>query len=46
MIGEKEEIVDVVGREYLRLLTRHLASNRLFSTILDQLTLTATEISH
>jgi hypothetical protein len=31
MIGEKQEIVDVVGREYLGLFTRHLASNQLFS---------------
>jgi hypothetical protein len=43
MIGEKQEIVDVVVREYLGLFTRHLASNQLFKPILDQLSLTATE---
>jgi hypothetical protein len=43
MIGEKQEIVDVIGREYLGLFTRHLASNQLFKSILDQLSLTATE---
>jgi hypothetical protein len=43
MIGEKQEIVDVVGREYLGLFTRHLASYQLFKSILDQLSLTATE---
>jgi hypothetical protein len=43
IIGEKQEIVDVVGREYLGLFTRHLASNQLFKLILDQLSLAATE---
>lgn len=46
MIGEKQEIVDVVGRKYLGLFTRHLASNQLHKLILDQLILTATETLH
>jgi hypothetical protein len=46
MIGEKQEIVDVVGREYLGLFTRHLASNQLFKSILNELSLTATETFH
>jgi hypothetical protein len=29
MIGEKQEIVDVIGREYLGLFTGHLASIQL-----------------
>jgi hypothetical protein len=43
MIGESQEIVDVVGRKYLGLFTRHPASNQLFKLILDQLSLAATE---
>jgi hypothetical protein len=46
MIGEKQEIVDVIGRKYLGLFTRHLASNQLLKSILDQLNLTATETLH
>lgn len=42
MVGEKQKIVDVAGREYLCLFTRHLASNRLVRSILDQLFMTAT----
>jgi hypothetical protein len=41
--AKEQEIVDVIGREYLGLLTRHLASNRLFKSILDEPSLTATE---
>ena len=43
IIGEKQEIVDVIGREYLGLFPRHLGSNQLLKLILDQLNLTATE---
>ena len=43
IVGEEQEIVDVIGRKNLGLFTRHLTSNQLLNLILDQLNRTATE---